>query len=255
MPLLGGKRCFITGAASGIGLATARRFAREGAMVSLFDINAQGLEIATASLNVSADCALAFEGDVSREADIAQAIGATTAQWGGLDVCVGAAGIEPYDAGDTDAHELQLDVWQRTIDVNLTGMFLTCKHAVGAMLKSGGGSVIVTGSPTGAFGLAAGETAYSSSKAGCHGLARVMAAEYATRGIRVHIVVPGFIDTPINAGVVANPEAMRSLLSAIPMARMGTADEVAALNAWLASDESTYVTGGFIMVDGGQTAV
>jgi len=255
MALLEGKRCFVTGAASGIGLATARRFVREGGRVALFDLNAQGLDTALVALGSDAEACIALPGDVSREADVVAAISRTVASWGGLDVCVGAAGIEPYDSGDADAHLLDVSVWQRVIDVNLTGMFLTCKHAIAAMLSSGGGSVIVTGSPTGAFGFAAGETAYSASKAGCHGLARVMAAEYAAMGIRVHVVVPGFIDTPINAGVVADEQQLHALLGAIPMRRMGTADEVASLNAWLASDEASYVTGGFIMVDGGQTAV
>jgi 3-oxoacyl-[acyl-carrier protein] reductase len=150
---------------------------------------------------------------------------------------------------------LDLAVWREVIDVNLTGMFLTCKHAVRAMLASGGGALIVTGSPTGLYGSALGQHAYSASKAGCHGLARVMANEYAGRGIRVNCVIPGFIDTPITRGVFSDPAWLQRLTAGIPAGRAGSAAEVAALNAWLCSDEASYVVGAQMVVDGGMTAI
>ena len=146
-------------------------------------------------------------------------------------------------------------VWQQVIDINLTGMFLTCKYAVKAMLAGGGGAIIVTGSPTGMYGFALGEDAYSASKSGCHGLARVMANEYARDNIRVNISVPGFIDTPINAALFADPKVVEEFSQGIPMRRPGQPEEIAALNLWLASDESSYATGGYFIADGGQTAV
>jgi NAD(P)-dependent dehydrogenase (short-subunit alcohol dehydrogenase family) len=243
----------VTGAASGIGRATARRFAQEGAHLLLFDRNDEGLE-STAQLIGDADVVTRV-GSVAVEADVAAAVEHATNSFGGLDAVIGVAGIELYAEGDTNVHELDLAVWQRTLDTNLTGMFLTLKHGIRALLASGGGTVVVTGSPTGLFGFAAGETAYSASKAGCHGLARVCAAEYAKDGIRINVVVPGFIDTPINHPFLDDHEAVAEVLRGIPLGRPGQPEEVAAMMAWLASDDASYATGGFYMVDGGQTSV
>src|SRR3990172_13058738 len=124
------------------------------------------------------------------------------------------------------------------------------------MLRRGGGSLIVTGPPPGYAGSGSFETAYSASKAGCHGLARAVASGYAQDGIRTNVVIPGFIDTPINAAFIAAAESIEDVCKeiGIPMRRPGRAEEVAAMNLWLASDESSYACGGVFMVDGGQTA-
>ena len=252
---LAGKRAFVTGASSGIGRATAIRFAREGARVGLVARRAAELDEVAGIIRADGGEALALPADVSDEAGVEQAVVACVDAWGGLDVVVGVAGIELYGRGDTRVDDLDLSVWRQTLDVNLTGMFLTCKHGVRALLASGGGSVIVTGSPTGLYGGALGEHAYSASKAGCHGLARVMAHEYAAEGIRVNVVVPGFIDTPINAAFMANPEEVTNYCVTIPARRPGRPEEVAAMMVWLASDEASYAIGGYFVVDGGQTAV
>ncbi len=252
---LEGKRALITGAASGIGRATAVLYAQEGASVALLDIQGELLERVAQDIRDSGGTALAIPTDVSKEAEVAAAVAGAVQEWGGLDVIVGVAGIELYAEGDTKVHELDLGVWQRTLDTNLTGMFLTLKHGIAAVINTGKGSVIVTGSPTGLFGFAAGETAYSSSKSGCHALARVAATDYAKQGIRVNIVVPGFIDTPINAAFMQDTEAVTDISKGIPLGRPGRPEEVAAMNVWLASDESSYATGAFFVVDGGQTSV
>jgi NAD(P)-dependent dehydrogenase (short-subunit alcohol dehydrogenase family) len=252
---LEGKRALVTGASSGIGRATALRFAREGARVGLLARRAEALEALAAEIRDAGGEALPLPTDVAQEEQVAAAVARIVAAWGGLDVVVGVAGVELIEGGDTRVDQLELAAWQKTIDTNLTGMFLTCKHGVRALLASGGGSVIVTGSPTGLYGLALGEHAYSASKAGCHGLARVMANEYAKDNIRVNIVVPGFIDTPINAPVFADPALVEEICQVIPARRPGQPDEVAAMMVWLASDEASYATGGFFTVDGGQTAV
>jgi NAD(P)-dependent dehydrogenase (short-subunit alcohol dehydrogenase family) len=252
---LAGKRAFITGAASGIGRATAIRFAEEGARVALADRQADKLDVIAAEISAAGGDAMALTTDVSVEGQVAAAVARAVERFGGLDIVIGVAGIELYAAGDTKVHDLELAVWQRTLDTNLTGMFLTLKHGIGALLKSGGGSVVVTGSPTGLAGFAAGETAYSASKSGVHALARVAANDYASQGIRVNIVVPGFIDTPINDPLMSDKRAVAAISGAIPMRRPGRPEEVAGMYVWLCSDDASYATGGFYMVDGGQTAV
>lgn len=249
------KRAFITGGASGIGRATAMRFAREGARVALFDRHREHLETVADEIRRAGGDVLALPGDVSVEADMAAAVDRSVSAWGGVDAVIAVAGIELYAEGDTNVHELELAVWQRTIDTNLTGMFLTCKHGIRALLASGGGSVVLTGSPTGLSGFAAGETAYSASKAGVHGLGRVVANEYARQNIRLNMVIPGFIDTPMNAQFLEDTVAVADVMRGIPAGRMGQPEEVAAMFAWLVSDEASYVNGGLFMVDGGQTSV
>ena len=251
---LAGKRALVTGAGSGIGEATAILYAAEGAKVGLVARREQMLEDVAARIRAEGGEALVLPCDVSKESQVEAAFARVVEAWGGLDVCVGVAGIEPYDRGDTKCHELELSVWDEVIGINLTGMFLTCKYAIREMLKVGGGSLIITGSPTGFFGHGLGETAYSSSKAGCHGLVRVLAHEYAGSNIRVNCVVPGFIDTPINSAFIAAAPSMDELCVNIPMKRPGRSDEVAPMNLWLATDEASYTTGGFYFVDGGQTA-
>jgi NAD(P)-dependent dehydrogenase (short-subunit alcohol dehydrogenase family) len=250
-----GKRAIITGAASGIGRATAIRFAREGAQVALVDRNLTGLDAVAADIEAAGERAIAIAADVSVEAQVEAAIAEAVAAFGGLDSVIGVAGIELYAAGDARVHELDLAVWQRTLDTNLTGMFFTVKHGIRALLANGGGSVVVTGSATGLRGFAAGETAYSASKSGIHALARVAANDYARDGIRVNIVVPGFVDTPMNHPFLDDPEAVEQALQVIPMRRPAQPEEIAGIYVWLCTDDAKYATGGFYMVDGGQTAV
>ena len=182
LPRLHERRALVTGAGSGIGEETAVRFAREGAKVGLVGRTVAKLEAVARRIRADGGECLVLPADVSDEPAIEAAVAGIVAAWGGLDACVAVAGIEMWNEGDDRVDRLELAVWRRIIDVNLTGMFLTCKHAIRAMLATGGGSLIVTGSPTGMYGLALGEDAYSASKAGCHGLARVMANEYAEAG-------------------------------------------------------------------------
>src|SRR5207249_2248582 len=166
--LLKDKRIVITGAGSGIGRAAAIRFAAAGARVAAVDVDAQGAAETARLVHAQGAEALALHADVSVEADVARAVEAIVATWGGLDVAVANAGIELNDE-DARAHELELAVWQRTLDVNLTGVFLTCKHALRALLREGGGAIVCTASPTGLYGCAPGLDAYSASKAGVYG--------------------------------------------------------------------------------------
>ena len=187
---LAGRRVLVTGAGSGIGAATATLFAGEGARVGLLGRTISKLQGVADQIRVDGGECLILPADVSNESAVRSAVDQVLEAWAGLDACVAVAGIEPWDRGDAAVDELELSVWRDVIGVNLTGMFLTCKHAIRAMLETGGGSLVVTGSPTGMYGGALGQHAYSASKAACHGLARVMANEYARMGIRVNVRHP-----------------------------------------------------------------
>lgn len=253
---LAGKRALITGAGSGIGEATALLFAREGARVGLVGRRRERLDAVAEQITQDGGECLVLPTDITDEDQVAAAVTGVTNRWGGLDACVAVAGIERFEQGDDRVDRLELSVWREIIDNNLTGTFLTSKHAIRAMLSTGRGSLVITGSPTGSYGLALGEDAYSASKAGCHGLARVMANEYAAEGIRVNCVIPGVIDTPINAKWMRDhPEDVAAFAAAVPAKRVGQASEIAPMNLWLCTDEASYTNGGFFVVDGGLTAV
>jgi NAD(P)-dependent dehydrogenase (short-subunit alcohol dehydrogenase family) len=249
-----GKRAIITGAGSGIGRATSLLLAREGAKVGLIDLDVPSAEVTADAVGASGGETLVLPADVTDEEQVARAVETAVERWGGLDVVVANAAVQLFGEDDR-IDRLELAVWERTLAVNLTGMFLTCKHGVRALLAAGRGSVVLTGSPTGLFGLAPDFTAYSSSKAGVYGLARVMANGYAAHGIRVNLVVPGFTETPLVRSITGDPDQRDELLRRIPLGRPGAAEEVAAMILFLASDESSYATGGAFCVDGGVTAI
>ncbi|HEY6759287.1 MAG TPA: SDR family NAD(P)-dependent oxidoreductase [Baekduia sp.] len=250
---LTGKRALVTGAASGIGLATARRFAAEGAEVALLDRDADGLAGALDQLRAAGDATVSAHAcDVSDEDSVAAAIDAFHAG-GPIDVVVANAAVQMFGR-DAAAADLDVAVWRATIEVNLTGAFLTCKHGIRAMLEDGTqGSVVCTASPTGLRGSAPGFDAYSSSKAGVVGLVQVLAADYGRHGIRVNAVVPGFTETPLVTDVLQDDHARGQVLARIPLGRAGTVDEVAAAMLFLASDDASYATASVLVVDGGAT--
>jgi NAD(P)-dependent dehydrogenase (short-subunit alcohol dehydrogenase family) len=194
---------------------------------------------------------LVLPADVTSEEQLAAAIDAAAEAWGGLDIVVSNAGIElPFE--DSAADSLPLSVWERIITTNLTGQFLTCKHGIRHLLQGGGGAVVLVGSPCGIKGFCFKEHAYSASKGGIHSLMRVMALDYAPFNIRVNACIPGFIDTPMNAHVMSDPDLLKLWSDTIPMKRPGTSEETAAVILFLASDEASYVLGSEWVVDGGQ---
>jgi len=249
---LSGKSSLVTGAASGIGRAVATRFAREGALVAFADRDREGAAAAVAALDDGTQ-AYPLEVDVSDEEAVARAFADVLERAGSVDIAVANAGVQLFGQ-DAPVGDLELPVWQRTLDVNLTGTFLTVKHAVRSMI-SRGGSIIVTGSPTGIVGGGRGFTAYSTSKAGIHGLTRVVAADYAAAGIRVNAVIPGYTETPLVQAIAEDQEARSALLATVPLGRAGTPQDVEGIMVFLASDESLYATGALFVVDGGATAV
>jgi NAD(P)-dependent dehydrogenase (short-subunit alcohol dehydrogenase family) len=244
--MLAGKRALITGAASGIGRAAAARFATEGAAVALLDRNGPGVLEAAAEIG-----ALGLAADVRLEAEIEAAVAEAVDALGGLDILVANAGVQLHGEDDR-ADRLALEVWERTLRINLTGVFLTCKHGIRALLDGGGGSVVCTSSPTAFAGVAPGYDAYSASKAGVLGLVRAMARDYAPE-VRVNAVVPGFVETALVAPVTSDAEWLANVLSTVPLGRAGRPDEVAGLIAFVASDACAYATGAAFVLDGGMT--
>ncbi|WP_345800365.1 SDR family NAD(P)-dependent oxidoreductase [Microbacterium sp. AZCO] len=251
MGQLDGKTALITGGALGIGLAVAQRFAREGARVVIADRNGEGAAAAAAGIGANAR---AVTMDISDEAAVEAAFAELEADGWVPDVVVANAGVQLFGQ-DAQAADLDLDVWRRTIDINLTGTFLTVKHAVRSMLPRGGGSIILTGSPTGVNGEGKDFTAYSASKAGIHGLGRTVAAAYASKGIRVNTVQPAYTETPLVAAISEDPESRAAIISRIPIGRAGTPDDVAGIMVYLASDDGSFATGAVFQVDGGMTSL
>lgn len=250
---LRGKRAIVSGAASGIGRATAVLFAREGAAVGVIDIDQDGMEETVAEIAREGGEALLLSADVTREEQIRGAVIEAVDTWGGLDIVVANAGIAMVGQDDR-VDRLSLDVWQHMIDVNLTGVFLTCKHGIGALLDSGGGAVVCTTSPAGVYGIAPEQSAYSASKAGVYGLTRVMAAAYGRDDIRVNAVMPGYTRTALTASWVT-AEHEEKFKEMVPMPRVGTPEDIAAVMLFLASDDAANVTGAIWASDAGWTAV
>jgi NAD(P)-dependent dehydrogenase (short-subunit alcohol dehydrogenase family) len=251
---LKGKVAVVTGAAVGLGRAIAARYAHEGASVVAADTNVDEGENLVRDLSERGHHAMFVEVDVANDEAVQNLFAAALTRYQHIDILCNNAAILLYDR-DTEIHELSLDTWDTVMNVNLRGSFLCTKHAIPLMLKNGGGSIVYMGSPTGLYGCAPKLTAYSASKAGVMGLARVTAVAYAQRNIRVNSIVPGTMDTPMNHSVLSDQESRDELRRAVPLGRLGKPDDIEGLAVFLASDESAYCTGGLYMCDGGLTAV
>jgi NAD(P)-dependent dehydrogenase (short-subunit alcohol dehydrogenase family) len=251
MARLSGKVALITGAASGIGAACALRFAQEGAAVAGFDLNeaTAGDWVEATRLAKSSH----FErGDVRDDARVAAAVAAVAQRLGRIDVLVNCAGV----AGGGPVHMIPLADWDRVLDVNLKGTFLASRHVIPRMLEQGGGSIIHIASVEGIEGVEGG-SAYNASKGAVVLLMRNMAIDYARRGIRVNAICPGFIDTPLLRSVLEVPgfeQQRERIRDAHQLGRFGRPEEIANAALFLASDESSFVTGHALVVDGGYTA-
>ena len=251
---LQGKRAIVTGGGSGIGRGAAIKLAEEGAGVAVLDVNLEAAQQTAASIVGAGGNALALKADVSDENEVERAITDAENRLGGLDTLIANAGIMLFGR-DTVATDLDLETWQACIDVNLTGMFLTCKHGLRALQRNGRGAVVITASPTGTHGCAPTFTAYSASKAGTFGLMRILAVDYAKSNIRVNAVLPGTTNSPLVMALMENPATRAEFLSKMPMARAAEPREIANVIAFLASDEASYVTGAAWYADGGLTAI
>lgn len=247
MARLDKKVAIVTGAGSGIGRATAVRFAAEGATVVVADVT--GAEQETASS--IGEGAIAVHTDVSNAADVKAMVETARERFGRLDIIFNNAGIEGLQGPTAECTEENFD---RVIAVNLRGVFLGMKYAIPLMLEGGGGSIINTASVAGLVGFP-GIPAYCASKGGVIQLTKTAALEYATSGIRVNAICPGIIHTPMVDRLIGDRPRMEAALNASePVGRMGSPEEIASAAVYLASDESTFVTGTTVTVDGGYIA-
>jgi NAD(P)-dependent dehydrogenase (short-subunit alcohol dehydrogenase family) len=237
---MAGRRIFITGGASGIGRATAELMAREGARVSVFDVNGD------AALAVAdAIGGLALSGDVSREADVEHAIAQTVATFGGLDGLVNSAGISFRHT----VREASIEKWRRVIDVNLTGVFLTCHFALPFMERETSGTIVNVSSAA-ALRANGGRSGYMAAKSGVISFTKSLAQEIAPR-IRANVLCPGPIDTPLFHGNISDPSILQRSKNGVALKRIGLIEEMAQAIHFLSCDQSSFTTGAALLADGG----
>lgn len=252
MGRLDGKVALITGAGSGMGRAAAELFAREGARVVVTDVADAAGANAVDAIHAAGGEATFVRADVSHWHDCEAMVQCATGTYGGLHVLYNNAGVFPADDGGVlDTPEA---TWERVMEVNLKGVWLGCKAGIPAMLRSGGGSIVNVASFVALMGAATAQIAYTASKGGVLSMTREIAVEYARQGIRANALCPGPIETPLLAELLADPARRRRRMVHIPMGRLGRAEELAKAALFLASDDSSYMTGSALVVDGGITA-
>lgn len=238
------KVVVITGGASGIGLASAKRLLIEGAKVALLDVNDTVLEI---SKKLGGNV-LGIKCDVSNENDVKTSIEMVASVFGKIDCLLANAGI---GGGTNKPADVTLEEWNKVIGVNQTGIFLVNKYVIPYMIKNGGGSIVNTSSMYGLVG-APNSFAYTASKGAINQMTRTLSLAYAENNIRVNAIAPGFVDTAILSGV---PDEYKKVMAKdMPIGRLGTDDEIATLVKFLLSEESSFMTGAIISIDGGYTA-
>lgn len=249
-----GKVALVTGAASGIGRATALGFAREGAKVLVADVAVEGGEETVRMIKDLGVDAAFVRADVSVDAEVAEMVAEAVDRFGGLDIAVNNAGIEGALAPTAEYPE---EIWDRVIAINLTGVWRSMRHEIPELLKRGGGAIVNVASILGVVGFA-NAPAYTAAKHGVVGLTKVAAMEYAPQGIRINVVGPGFIETPMvmERGVEAgkHPEVQQQIAELHPIGRMGRSEEIADAILFLASEQATFIAGHSLIVDGAYTA-
>lgn len=251
MASLDGKVALVTGAASGIGRESALAFARAGAKVVVADVTVDGGEETVSMIKDAGGDAIFVKADVAKSDEVKALIDKTVETYGRLDCAHNNAGIEGMAGPCVECTE---ENWDRTIAINLTGVFNCCKAELPQMLKQGGGAIVNTASVAGLVGFA-GIPAYTASKFGVNGLTKAIALDYATENIRCNSVCPGVIHTPmVERFTGGDPEALKAMEATEPVGRLGKPSEIAEAVVWLCSDAASFVTGINMPVDGGYVA-
>lgn len=245
------KAILITGAGSGIGRVASLIFANEGAKIIAIDLAADSLAQTVEQVQKAGGEILGVAGDVSKATDIERAIREGWKVFGKIDVLYNNAGIFPDE--DTSVLQTSEATLQRVLDVNLKGVFLCCKYGVPALLDAGGGSIINIASFTALMGCTVPQDAYTASKGGVLALTRSLAVQYGRNNIRVNAICPGPIETPLLTEILSDPAKRELRLNRIPLGRFGRPEDVVYAGLYLASDESSWVTGTTFLVDGGIT--
>jgi NAD(P)-dependent dehydrogenase (short-subunit alcohol dehydrogenase family) len=248
---LANKVAIITGAASGMGAATARRFGKEGAAVVVADMLEEEGRAVADSISSAGGKAVFMALDVTDEAGWKKVVDETVRAFGRVDILVNNAGI----SGTFDQDMLSTSAWDSLMNVNAKGVFLGMKHAVPAMQKAGGGSIVNISSISGFVGQTGVHMGYNASKGAVRIMTKTAAVQFASAGIRVNSVHPGFLPPMRTSKTSADPEWRAKMLKAVPMKREGRVEEVAHAVLFLASDEASYITGTELVVDGGYLAV
>ena len=250
------KVALITGGGSGIGRACAEMFAREGARVAVSDISLERAQATTQFVTSHGGDAIAISGDVSVGDDAQNMVSATVEKFGKLDVLVNSAGVSARNAMPKGSSPEE--VWDKVIDVNLKGTYMVSWHAMPEMVKSGGGSIINLSSIMGLVGypvgMGGGFNPYNPSKGGVLQFTRNLAIDSASKNVRVNCICPGYVETDLTSALTKDAEALSRLETLHPIGRLGQPEEIAYAALYLASDESGFVTGSPLVVDGGYTA-
>jgi NAD(P)-dependent dehydrogenase (short-subunit alcohol dehydrogenase family) len=245
-----GKVAFVTGAGSGIGRTTALAFARDGASVVAADVAEAHVQETARQIEGEGGHALAIRCDVTRAEEVRAALERTIETFGRLDVAFNNAGVEQPLTPAADLTEAE---WDRLLDVDLRGVYLCMLHEIPLILRQGGGAIVNTSSGAGVMGIA-GQAAYCAAKWGLIGLSKAAALDYAAQQLRINVVAPGYVDTPMMERFTGGtPEGRQQVIAEEPVGRAGTPEDIAHAVLWLCSDEASFVTGAVLVVDGGQT--
>lgn len=252
-PRLRDKVAFITGAGNGQGRAAARLFAQHGARVVVADFNRAAAERTVDEIHAAGGTSLATIGDVGLEADVKRMVAEAVDRFGALHILHNNAGVLWKDR-DRSVVDTEEQWWDRVMAINLKGVYFTCKYGIPHLIAAGGGAIVVVGSVSALRGFTLPQDAYTASKGALISLTKSLAVQYARHNIRANIIHPGIVETPMQEPYLADPAKRAAFEAATPLGRLAQPEEIARVALFLVSDDSSYVTGAEIPVDGGYTA-
>ena len=247
------KIAVVTGAGAGMGRSVAIRYAKEGAKVVIAEINEQQGGETLSLIRETGGEAIFIPVNVGDEKQVEQLVSSVINKYGRIDILYN--NVARMHRQDAKVHELSTEIWNELVNINLNSAFFCTKYVIREMLKTGGGSIIMVGSPTALVACASSDAAYSCSKSGVHALARVIAGAYGKDNIRANIIIPGTMNTPMIAELIKDEKVKKDLENAAMLGRLGESNDIDGLAVFLASADSSYCTGAFFTADGGLTAL